>query len=133
MTNTYSGDPNASVQDQVRFLLGDTAEPWKFTDEEINYVLTKFGGPYSAAEELSLIRAAHYTEKANKSVGPLRIDYKDIADRWRALAKEMRGRAGRTGGARAITTQKSTEPYYRLGMHDNSVSKYPDLNGDVTG
>lgn len=126
MTTTYSGDPTSSAKDAVRFLLGATKAPnWIFSDEEIEYVLAGQGNNYSAAAELALIKSSEYTDRQKKSVGPLSIDYGSTADRWLDLSNNLRRRAARAGGAIAISTQKSQQPYITLGLHDNPTPHLP--------
>lgn len=118
MTTTYSGDPATSPKDAVRFYLHDKADPWLFTDEEIDYQLSEMGSVYLAAAELAMVQGASYTDRRDKTVGPLSIKYGEIGDRWYALAKSLRQRGARASGAIAITTQKTRAPYFTLGMHD---------------
>lgn len=134
MTNTYSGDPSTSEKDHLRFLLSDTKEPWLFTDEEIQWAYDEHKNIWQAAEELAMKQAASYTDRKDKTVGPLSIKYGQIADRWFDLAEKLRKRSSRNAGAVAITTQRSRRPYFRLGMMDNPTAAHGDqyelLGGD---
>lgn len=125
MANTYSGDPSTSDMDRVRFLISDTADPWLFTNEEIVFTLSDQGGIYQAAEELALVQSTKYTDKADKTVGPLSIKYGEVGERWLKLAQNLRRRSGRSG-AIAVTTQVSRDPHIRLGMHDIYISTAAD-------
>lgn len=132
MATTYSGDPRTSDKDRVRFLLGDTSTPWTFTDEEILYVLETQGNVYASAAELATIKATEYADKKDKTVGPLSISYGESSDRWLAVAKNLRGRSGRTSGAKAVVTQTQREPYFRLGGQDSSPPVVPETqNGGL--
>jgi hypothetical protein len=118
---SYSGDPSARPIDRIRFLLQDTdMDRALFTDSEIEFVLSDYTNPYLAAEELALVQSSKFTNLKDKTVGPLSISYGTTASRWTELAANLRvrGRRSSGGGAVAITTQKSREPYFRLGMHD---------------
>lgn len=116
---SYSGDPNARSIDRVRFLLQDTdMDRALFTDSEIEFMLAETNGAYGAAEELALVQSSKFTNLADKTVGPLSINYGSISDRWVKLAASLRRRAARSSGAKAILTQKDRSPHVRLGMHD---------------
>lgn len=125
-TTTYSGDPRTNDKDRVRFLLGDTSDPWSFTDEEILYVLEQHGNVYSGAMELATIKATEYADKKDKTVGPLSISYGESAERWLKVAASLRRRSASGGGAVAITTQNERAPYFRLGGQDYTPPKLPD-------
>lgn len=78
------------TKDQVRLLVGDT-EPLdqQLQDEEIAFFLVSEANVYMAAYRSAKSIAARYTRKADKSVGDLKISYKDIADNYMDLAKEL--------------------------------------------
>lgn len=132
MANTYSGDPATSPKDHIRFLLSDVAEPWMFTDEEIGYSLNLHNNEtYKSAAYLAFARSIKYTDRKDKSVGPLSIKYGEIADRWIELRDRLLSYGRRYGGgAKAILTQKSQTSYFRLGQHD-LVAR--DLSNDLKG
>lgn len=121
MADTYSNDPSASPKDAVRFLIHDTESPWLFSDEEIQYMLSTEGSVYSAAAELAVVQSTKYTDRADKTVGPLSIRYGDLANRWLALAKSLRSRGGAQGGVFAVMTQSHVGHYFRLGGMDNRM------------
>ena len=53
MTWTYTGDPNVSDRDKIRFLIGDTdTNDQLVNDEEIEWALTEAGSIYQAAHDL---------------------------------------------------------------------------------
>lgn len=98
MTFTYSGDPGNSDRDQVRFLVGDTAElaGVSLSDEEIAYLLVSEGSVLRAAvagAERILDRLAR---QVNKQVGDLRIDATDRHRQYRETVARLR-RQVRTG------------------------------------
>lgn len=132
-TSTYSGDPSNSETDSIRFILSDTKEPWKFSNEEIQYTLDREGNPYAAAADLAMIMSGRYTDRRDKTVGPLSIKYGEIGDRWEKLATSIRKRASRSTGARVIMTQSSRQHYFTLGQHDmfQFHKESENLLGDV--
>lgn len=131
MTNTYSGDPSTTDKDALRFLLSDTSAPWLFTDEEIQYMIDNHGSIYNAGVELSLVMVSRYTDKKNKTVGPLSINYGDIAERWLELSNSLRRRSSTTSGAKVVMTQKTKGHIFTIGMNDinNSTEEEKLLGG----
>jgi len=78
MTFTYSGDPSTSTRNYVRFLISDTTSTDAlFSDEELNYVITEWGGDaYSAARELAEVLIARFSrlaDSSSKSVGDISV------------------------------------------------------------
>jgi hypothetical protein len=135
MTWTYTGDPNVSDRDKVRFLVGDvssTAEA-TLTDEEIEYLLESWPDVYEAARAAAEALAARYSGKAttSKSVGDLSLskDYSSAAQQFRDVADRLASQRNRTAPpepwikADAIvrsekrTTNTGTE--FAVGMLDN--------------
>lgn len=129
MTATYSGNPLSSKRDEVRLLIGDTdvdpASDALMTDEEIDYLIVKYNNAYKVGAEAAETIAAKFAKKADKTIGPLSISYRDQFDRYTILAQSLRQRAGRSAGGAGIpkTTQKSTKPHITLGMHDNTTGE----------
>lgn len=94
----YSGNPGASQDDEVRFLVGDTdtAVP-RLSDDEVTYLLATYTTPIRAAYQAALALAAKYGAKANKTVGPTSIQYQGIAQEYRELAASLAARGGAQG------------------------------------
>ena len=102
MKFTYSGDPSTSTRNYVRFLLNDTdSTDALFSDEELNYVITEWGGDaYNAARELAEIPIARFSrlaDSSSKSVGDISVSesysakvthYKELANSF--LQRQMR-------------------------------------------
>lgn len=132
---SYSGDPAGRPIDRIRFLLSDTnMDRPLFTDKEIQFLLDEYTNPYAAASEAASIQASKYTTLANKTVGPLSIDYGQLSSRWTQLARNLSTRfVGSGGGAVAITTQKNVDPYFRTGIMDNPEINKPPAWQDITG
>jgi hypothetical protein len=94
MTWTYSGDPGSSSRDEVRFLIQDTdTNDQLLSNEEIDYLLTSYGDPYSAAVAavVSLIGQAARSEEESKKVGDLSLTRKAGARlaQWEALKRHL--------------------------------------------
>lgn len=94
MTWTYSGNPGSSSRDEVRFLIQDTdTDDQLLSNEEIDYLLTSYGDPYSAAVAavVSLIGQAARSEEESKKVGDLSLTRKAGARlaQWEALKRHL--------------------------------------------
>lgn len=95
---TYSGDPNLSALDQVRFLVQDTDPADKrIGDAEILWIITQEPTPYYAAAAILRSLAASFARKVNTKVGDLSINYGDIAKNYRDMASEMAAKAAVMG------------------------------------
>jgi hypothetical protein len=96
MTTTYTGDPNSSSKDAVRFLVQDTDVSLgivRLQDEEIEWVLTKQSNVFLAAAECAEQIALYWSKVQNTRIGPLNIQrgqaplfYQQLADRLRHTA-----------------------------------------------
>lgn len=76
MTWTYSGDPNASSIDAVRYIIGDTDETDQLlSDEEIQYSIDVNGMTRHAASEACRAIAAKFARLMNRSIGGLSADF----------------------------------------------------------
>ena len=135
MTWTYSGDPSDSDRDAVRFLVGDTnVDAQKVQDAEIAWTLTEEGNIYLAAAAIATAIGAKFTERVNKSVGDLKIEFSKQRDQYNDLAEKLRlrgaTRAGRpyAGGISKDdkrTVRDDTDrvlPAFKKGMHDRDPS-----------
>lgn len=94
---SYSGDPSASTLDEVRFLVGDTSNDpasEKLTDDEVNYLIAKWGEPMKAAHAAASQLASSYAGRMNKSIGQTRLEYSTLYQQYVALAKELARRGG---------------------------------------
>lgn len=107
-------------KDIVRFLLHDTDKnKAQLDDDEIKFLLRENPNAYEAAAAGAEFLATRFATKANKTVGPLSIDYGKQADAWRQVAEDIRGRRTRRRGGKAITTQTARPPLFTVGMDDN--------------
>ena len=94
---SYSGNPNNSPLDRVRFTLGDTqAATPHFTDGEILALLDDAGeDPLSAALLACDALVARYAGACDESVGSVSMAYSQKAAGYRALADTLRSRLAR--------------------------------------
>ncbi|CAB4195108.1 hypothetical protein UFOVP1279_44 [uncultured Caudovirales phage] len=92
---SYSGDPSASPLDEVRFIIGDTNSlDEKLTDDEIDYLLTKWVDPMKTAHAAAMSLVALYTGKMNKSIGSTSVDYSQLMQQYQSLASSIARRGG---------------------------------------
>lgn len=97
MTWTYTGDPNDSARDAIRFLVGDTdSTDQLITDEEIAWVNSEVSGSatatthlYRAAARTAHAIAAKFTRLADQQIGDLRVTMSQKAAAARALAESL--------------------------------------------
>jgi hypothetical protein len=100
---TYSGDPNTSAKDEVRFLVGDTDSTDQLVqDEEIGYVLSVHAAVvgsinYQAAAEVADAIAAKFARKRDRSIGALSDQAEQQYQHYVELAARLRTLAA-TGG-----------------------------------
>lgn len=94
---TYSGDPESSTKDAVRFWIQDTAAPWQTSDQEINYVLTQFSNPMLAAAQVCRALAAKYARLPDKKVGDFGISWGELTKAYTAIAQWLQAQ-GQTFG-----------------------------------
>lgn len=138
MTFTYTGDPNGSNRDKVRFLLQDTTSTdAHLTDEEIAYLLSAWqSNVFDAAIAGAETIAASYAHRTNysRSVGDLSISeqYGASAGEFRALAERLRKMkmdlnpplAKIALQAITATEDKLVQTYktdFKTGMMDNTI------------
>lgn len=98
MTWTYTGDPNVSDRDKVRFLIGDTdTTDQLLSDEEIAWALDNTDDSiYQASHDLCVSLAAKFARLAtSKSVGDLSLSYADRSSAFYALADRILDLAAR--------------------------------------
>jgi tRNA(Phe) wybutosine-synthesizing methylase Tyw3 len=130
MSWTYTGDPSASKQDEVRFLLGDIKHTEQsLSDEEIMYLLSvNSDDAYMAASEAAGRMAVRYLglSATTKKVGDLWLQkqYSAEADRYYELQRVLRtGRTAYDVGAPKYTDTSTN--IFHVGMNDNPTSWNP--------
>lgn len=94
MAWSYSGNPEESPKDAVRFLIGDTDENDKLLhDAEIEYLLKKYNNaPLNAAIRCCETIMAKFSRLADEKVGQVSIDYSQKAKGYLAMRDELRRR-----------------------------------------
>lgn len=85
----YTGNPGNSPADEVRFLLGDTADPPRLTDPEIAWLLETYGSPLQAAYNGALRLVSKYGGRTSKTVGPTSIDYGSLVDQYNGIIRML--------------------------------------------
>lgn len=135
MPATY--DPTLpTAKDQVRLLIRDT-DPANahLQDTEIAWFVTQNDNVYFAAADAAENIAATYAGRADKTVGPLRIQYRDFQQRFTEMAASLRARARRrTGFKIKVTAPPRQKPLFEIGMHDDpTVSQTQSVNPAVAG
>jgi hypothetical protein len=115
MTWTYSGNPGASLLDEVRFLIQDTdVDDQLLSNEELNYLLTSYVDPYSAAVAavVSLIGKASRSEEESKKVGDLSLTRKAGARlaQWEALKRHLEAERFRRTPAAPVVNPNAILP-----------------------
>jgi hypothetical protein len=121
---SYSGNPQTSLKDRVRFELGDTDRARvKFSDEEILSALSESSNGWSqAAASLARNLATRFSQQADVRVGSLTIDYSKLALQWNEIASHLEAKSG-SGSApppSGIVAALEDDPIFRKGMHDSS-------------
>lgn len=134
MAFTWTGIPGASTIEKIRFEIGDTintaTNPCKFQDEEITYAYDQEHSIFGAAARLCEQLATQYSDAADRTMGPLRVNMTSRANAYMAKAEMLRKRMGKyaepyVGGIseakKAIFEEDSDliQPIFTKGMHDN--------------
>lgn len=94
MSFNYSGDPETSPKDYVRFLIGDTdREEPLLDDQEINVFLANYNnGVIMSAIRCCEAIAAKFSRRVNESVGRVKMDFSQAAKAYRDMAMDLRRR-----------------------------------------
>ena len=97
MSWTYSGDPQSTNRDAVRFLTRDTVDTNTATlsDEEIAWLLAENGNNayHAAADGAEEIGAKYASLVQTKTVGSLSITYAARSASFKTLADQLRKKA----------------------------------------
>jgi len=122
MSFTYSGDPDNSPKDAVRFLIGDTdkCDPL-LDDEEIKYFLGQYNdgkGVINAAIRCCETIAAKFSRRVTEKVGQVSMNFSDAGKQYRAMALDLRRRLA----------MEDSNPY--AGGISRSDKKTVEQNGD---
>lgn len=133
MSFSYA-DPTTSDRDEVRFLLGDTADVnHLIEDEEIGYLLAKWKPLFDSNEYVASVAAdtlsAKFAREANYSADGVSISLANLGQQFRDLAANLRERymnslVGGQPDAGGISPYEGPDPDvvdkdFGTGMHDN--------------
>jgi hypothetical protein len=129
MTNTYTGTLTSKLE-QVRFEFGDTTIPFKFTDEEISYVIAEEYSVFNSAARLCEIYATRCSDAASRTMGPLRVELAGRVRLYIDRAKALRRKAVKSakpyaGGVYVADTENFendsslNQPSFGKGLMDN--------------
>lgn len=144
MTWTYSGDPNSSELDELRFTVQDTDEKLKLlTDEELNFLLDQWMPRFDSITYVASVAAAVISRKfagiVNVSSDGVSVNTADLAQRYRDLAAELRAqyKDAQVGGVLDLanlmvgtTPDPSIAPLrFGVGLHDNPEAGLQDFGG----
>lgn len=104
----YGGSPADDVNDEVRFLCGDTSTTAPhLSDDEIEYLVTEYTVPVRAAYQAALAIAAKLTAKGKIAVGTAEKDYGAMAQQYKDIATQLADR----GGAAGVSNGKGVAPW----------------------
>jgi hypothetical protein len=122
---TYSGNPQSSTKDAIRFMVGDTVEASPLLqDEEIYFALGEVSNNiYRAASNVCYNLAAQFTglaQQESKSVGGLSLSksYGDRAQRYERLAKDLLLRSRRINPPRVSADPNALGAELKIGEFD---------------
>lgn len=144
MAFTYSGDPSSSEKDEVRFHLQDTDPGFPLLlDEEITWLIEEWKPKYDSLLYVASVGAATISRRfagmVSVSADGVSVQTGDLADRYRALAVELRAQhaSSMVGGEVDISNVmigSGPEPGVRplrfsVGLHDNPEAGLQDYGG----
>jgi hypothetical protein len=153
MTWSYSGNPAASANDAIRFLIGDTdTTDQLLSNEEIAWVNSEACGTttgttalYDAAYRACLMIASKLARLADKQIGDLSVSLSQKAEGYRTQALELKVLSARKGlvptpyaGGISISDKEiddedsdSVRPYFQTGQFENfrDGGKQNDMRG----
>ena len=126
MAWSYSGNPGASALDLIRFLIQDTdINDQLLSNEELTYLNTTYGDPYSAAiaAVTSLIAKGSRVAEESKTVGDLSLSVKSGArvTQWEALLKHLQAERFRLNPAAPVINQNAIVPTVERVEEDEST------------
>lgn len=136
MTWSYSGDPSASPQDEVRFYLGDVdASRPLLTDEAIAFEISRKQALYSSLHPIAADLAERIAASAASYVATsgdgVSISADQLQQKFTALAQSLRDEYTRVAGAGVgpyvgsndmTIDQSINNGWAGIGMHDNPAA-----------
>ncbi len=89
---TWTGDPNNSIVEQIRFEISDIdASAPLFTDEEIEFAYEiENDNIYGASARLFEILSRRYAKDTDRKLGPLSVSSSQKSMRYLQLARDLR-------------------------------------------
>lgn len=131
MTWTYSGNPQDSPKDHVRFIIGDTDQQVPlFTDAEIQFLLSDDTSPIHAGIKACDILIAKYSKEVDYSIGPESVKAGQRANNYRRLKRELRNSLGSKSSGPSWDSSVVGGNAFGIGMHDFPGSgRGPGLDG----
>jgi|TARA_R100000655_G_scaffold1922_3_gene7232 hypothetical protein len=106
MAWSYSGDPDSSALDAIRFLIGDTDtndqllanEEITWTNSQVTGSTTSTDALYTVAYRCMVTIASKFSRLADQSIGDMKVDMSQKAEGARLQAKELKALAQSEGG-----------------------------------
>ena len=144
MTWTYSGNPDSSVRDELRFILQDTDTNFQLlSDEELDYLLAAWIPRYDSVTYVAAVAAAviarKFTGIVNVSADGVSVDTSSLAARFAVQAAALREeyKAAKVGAEVDIENlmigtshDNSIRPLrFGMGLHDNAEAGSQDFGG----
>lgn len=144
---TYSGDPDSSDKDRVRFLTGDTiyTDPQIF-DPEILYAIRQRGNIWGATATCCMMLATQMSRKADTKQGDLFILYSSRSKQYALRAAYYENKNIALGGGipyaggisvadkiNEVANNDRVAPSFNIGMTDNWIPIGPAGNETSTG
>lgn len=143
MAWSYSGDPDSSALDGIRFLIGDTdTNDQLLANEEISWMNAQVSGSststdslYTVAYRCMITIASKFSRLADQAVGDMRVSMSQKARGAREQAKELKRLAESEGGTptpyaggitwtdRELDADNSdiVQPYFKRGQFANTA------------
>lgn len=92
-------NPATNAVSEVRFLVGDTAEPYLLTDDQIQFALDQANAaPLPAATACARALAARFARDVNERFEDISSDSSDKSKAFERLARRLDADAKRRGG-----------------------------------
>ena len=113
---SYTNDPQGNRRDALRYLIGDWNPPEKLEDEQLDFELSQTGSLAWAGSNACEAIAALYSDRADKSVGDLRVSFSQKAAAYAERAVILRERSTLAAGGPVVAD--TSRPFFRVNMLD---------------
>tara|TARA_R110000824_G_scaffold165481_3_gene342077 strand:+ start:476 stop:955 length:480 start_codon:yes stop_codon:yes gene_type:complete len=148
MAWSYSGDPDSSALDGIRFLIGDTdTNDQLLANEEITWVNSQVTGSTTSTDSLYEVSyrcmitvASKFSRLADQSVGDLRVNMSQKAKGARDQAEALKNLAAREGstptpyaGGITVSDKEIDEDNSNLVRHAFRVGQFNDVRDGNSG